>query len=347
MPEIQKKYQVFVSSTFEDLQAERQEVIHALLELDCIPSGMELFPAADEDQWSLIKGLIDDCDYYIVIIGGRYGSIGPKGLSYTEMEYRYALEKGKPIIAFLHKDPDKLPKNKTEKIPESQKKFEDFRSFAQQKMCKSWEDAKDLGSVVSRSLINLQKKHPGVGWVKGNLISSKDAEIEILRLKQEIESLKTFSENPINAPIGSEKYAQGEDLVEVGYDFKSTDSEGNQHPWSHTTEVAWEDIFYWILPLMLDAATDTSLKNILSEFLFEECKDNYKKHKDIKNHRVHSFEIKDKDYLTIIIQARALGLITKVNKKRLSDNDDRSWTLTSYGDEVMTQLRAIQKETDE
>lgn len=344
MAEIEKKYQVFVSSTYEDLQQERQEVIHALLELDCIPSGMELFPAADEDQWSLIKGVIDDCDYYIVIIGGRYGSIGPKGFSYTEMEYRYALEKGKPIIAFLHKDPERLPKNKTEKLPENQKKFEDFRNFAQQKMCKFWEDAKDLGSVVSRSLINLQKKHPGIGWVKGNLASSKDAEIEILRLKQEIEKLRTSSETYMTAPIGAEKYAQGEDTVKIGYDFSSTDSEKKEHSWSHDADISWNKIFYWILPVMLDSATDTALKNILSELLYEERKDKYKRDKDIKNHSLHSFIIKDKDYLTIIIQARALGLITKVNKRRLSEKEDRLWTLTPYGDEIMTQLRAIKKE---
>jgi hypothetical protein len=47
----QKKYQVFVSSTYIDLIDERQEIMHALLELDCIPAGMELFPAANEDQW--------------------------------------------------------------------------------------------------------------------------------------------------------------------------------------------------------------------------------------------------------------------------------------------------------
>ena len=100
-----KRYQVFVSSTYQDLQEERQEVMQALLGLYCIPSGMELFPAANEDQWTLIKGVIDDCDYYIVIVGGRYGSVGPEGISYTEMEYRYALKRGKPIIAFLHKNP--------------------------------------------------------------------------------------------------------------------------------------------------------------------------------------------------------------------------------------------------
>src|SRR6266704_2128879 len=103
-----KRYQVFVSSTYEDLQMERQEVMQALLELDCIPSGMELFPAADEDQWSLIKRVIDDCDYYIVIIAGRYGSIGPEGKSYTQMEYEYAAQKSIPVFGFLHAEPGKI-----------------------------------------------------------------------------------------------------------------------------------------------------------------------------------------------------------------------------------------------
>ena len=86
--------------------------MHALLELDCIPSGMELFPAANESQWSLIKRVIEDCDYYVLILAGRYGSCGPDGISYTEMEYRHALALGKPTIAFLHKDPGIIQANK-------------------------------------------------------------------------------------------------------------------------------------------------------------------------------------------------------------------------------------------
>ncbi|MCR9883896.1 DUF4062 domain-containing protein, partial [Vibrio alginolyticus] len=72
---MEKRYQVFVSSTFADLQEERQQVIQALMEMDCIPAGMELFPATDEEQWEFIKRIIDDCDYYLLIIGGRYGSV--------------------------------------------------------------------------------------------------------------------------------------------------------------------------------------------------------------------------------------------------------------------------------
>ena len=147
-----KRFQVFVSSTFADLQDERQEVMQALLELECIPAGMELFPAANEDQWSLIKKVIDDCDYYIVIVGGRYGSIGSDGKSYTEMEYRYATETGKPVIGFLHREPGTLSANRTESSEEGRAKLTEFRDHVQKKMCRFWDSPADLGSQVSRSL---------------------------------------------------------------------------------------------------------------------------------------------------------------------------------------------------
>jgi Domain of unknown function (DUF4062) len=43
---MEKRYQIFVSSTYEDLQEERREVMQSLLKMNCIPTGMELFPAA-------------------------------------------------------------------------------------------------------------------------------------------------------------------------------------------------------------------------------------------------------------------------------------------------------------
>jgi hypothetical protein len=80
---MEKHYQVFVSSTYADLQEERSHVFRTLMEMDCIPAGMELFPAIDEEQFEFIKKVIDDCDCYLLIIGGRYGSLTPEDISYT------------------------------------------------------------------------------------------------------------------------------------------------------------------------------------------------------------------------------------------------------------------------
>ncbi|MGA9995249.1 MAG: DUF4062 domain-containing protein [Pyrinomonadaceae bacterium] len=172
---MEKKYQVFVSSTYQDLIEERQHVIHALLELDCIPSGMELFPAADEDQWSLIKSVIDDCDYYLVIIGGRYGSTDSNGKSYTQLEYEYAISTGKPVIGFLHGRPKSLPLDKTEEMNEGRAKLEEFRSLVRKKLCKFWTTPDELRSMVAPSLIYLKKSRPARGWVRASLPTDKES----------------------------------------------------------------------------------------------------------------------------------------------------------------------------
>ena len=88
-----KRYQVFISSTYSDLKEERSRVMKSIMDMDCIPAGMELFPAVDEEQFEFIKRIIDDSDYYILIIGGRYGSMTENGISYTEMEFDYAMSK--------------------------------------------------------------------------------------------------------------------------------------------------------------------------------------------------------------------------------------------------------------
>jgi predicted transcriptional regulator len=142
-----KKYSVFVSSTYQDLVDERKEVIQALLELDCIPIGMELFPATDDDQWTLIKELIDECDYYILIVGGRYGSLNKEGISFTQMEYEYALKIGIPVISFLHKSPDKITIGKTDKDSEKEHKLQDFKKIASEKLVKFWSSPEELGSI--------------------------------------------------------------------------------------------------------------------------------------------------------------------------------------------------------
>src|SRR5207244_2864020 len=70
------------SSTYDDLRAEREQVLRAVLEMGHIPVGMEMFSAADEEQWKIIARHIDESDYYIVIVAHRYGSITPEGISY-------------------------------------------------------------------------------------------------------------------------------------------------------------------------------------------------------------------------------------------------------------------------
>lgn len=164
-----KRYQVFVSSTYVDLQEERQSVLQTLMEMDCIPAGMELFPAADEEQWEFIKSVIDDCDYYLLIIGGRYGSTADDGLSYTEKEFDYAVSKGIKVIALLHKSPDELPRSKSETEESNYQKLQVFRNkVSDGRLVRFWNNPAQLPGEVSLSLNKTIKIFPAIGWVRAD-----------------------------------------------------------------------------------------------------------------------------------------------------------------------------------
>lgn len=125
-----KKYQVFISSTFDDLRDERRKVQDTILSMYHFPIGMEMFNADDEEQWKIIKQTIDSSDYYILIIGHRYGtvieSVKYAGISYTEKEYNYAVSKKIPVLAFLiDNNVPVLPKNIEVDI-EKRRKLEEF-----------------------------------------------------------------------------------------------------------------------------------------------------------------------------------------------------------------------------
>jgi hypothetical protein len=186
-----KRYQVFVSSTFSDLIDERREVIQTLMQMDCIPAGMELFPAADEEQLAFIKKVIDDCDYYLLIIGGRYGSTTAEGISFTEKEYDYAVSKGIEVIAFLHGQPDKIPLGKSEIEPEARKRLTEFRAkVSTGRLIKFWNSTAELPGLVALSLQKAIKAHPKPGWVRGGPTSNPELLAQLNELRQKNDQLQ-------------------------------------------------------------------------------------------------------------------------------------------------------------
>jgi hypothetical protein len=340
-----KRYQVFVSSTFRDLERERQEVMHALLELDCMPAGMELFPAANETQWSLIQKVIDDCDYYILILAGRYGSTGNDGVGYTEKEYRYALKIGKPTIAFLHRDPGKIIAENSESTAEGKAKLEAFRSSVEKKLCKHWDTPQELGSVVSRSLIQLIKSTPAVGWVRGSELPDRDATIELLQLRRKVEELEgELSRSRTSAPKGAEALAQGDARHTINISASATPpGEFSSRSFGSSFDPTWDEIFAVVAPLMIHEASEASIHEALDKFAWQRTIGFLRKEPKLARHKFSAVRVNSDDFQTVKVQLRALGLIAKNVKTRSVKDTGTYWTLTPYGDEVMTRLRAIRR----
>ena len=183
-----KVYQVFVSSTFSDLQDERKQVSDTLAKSGFIPAGMELFPATDEQQLAFIKRVIDRCDYYVVIVGARYGSLdGDK--SFTEKEYEYALEKKIPILAFIHQNPGKIEFDKAESDPDQIRRLDSFRArLATSRIVAFWNNVSDLRTEVLTAVTNAVNLAPGAGWVRGDQAIDPKILQEMERLRVGFES---------------------------------------------------------------------------------------------------------------------------------------------------------------
>jgi hypothetical protein len=253
-----KRYQIFVSSTFADLQEERQAVMQALLSLEHFPAGMEAFPASDDDAWTLIQGVIDDSDYYVLVIGGRYGSTNEAGLSYTEMEFNYAAQSGKPILAFIHNSPDDIPVGKTDKNDALREKLAAFRRTVEEgHHVKYWKNPDDLTAQVIQSVSAETRRNPQEGWVRASRASDP---LVVEKLRQEVESLNAkLAAARDTPPPGSEQYAGGEDAIDIKVQYrKDLLGRTQQHD---TIELSWNELFYVLGPMLLEEASERQMQS--------------------------------------------------------------------------------------
>lgn len=320
-----KKYQVFVSSTYEDLQEERKKVMEALLQMNCFPVGMEYFNASDESQWDVIKSLIDECDYYVLIIAGRYGSVEESsGKSFTQKEYEYALSKGVPTIAFIHKDVSTLPKKKTESDRSIEAMLDAFKEDVKKHLCKFWESSDSLASQVVLSLTQLIKTKPRTGWVRADQISGESSK-EILRLKEQIELLNNkIKEVEETGPEGIADLAHGDDTFEIVFN--------SNYYGKDSLKVSWNRIIGAMAPHMIDECSEQDLRSAITDMV-----------KVIDDTVTGGRSLVDESFQTIKIQLLALGIMKTSVKKHSASDTNTYWTLTPYGNKIMMTLKAIRR----
>lgn len=343
-----KRFQIFISSTFVDLVDERQSVLKSILELDHMPAGMELFPASDDSAWTLIKDVIDASDYYVLIIGGRYGSQDDEGIGYTEKEYDYALQTKKPVIPLLHQKPEALPREKTETDQAIWQKLAEFREKIESKhTCVYWSDSEELKSKVIVGLTAAIKRHPAVGWVRADQVPKEATIKEILTLKTQVTELQSELESVKSSPPpGTEDLLQGDDPFEVEVTFTARAPDADYYDKTHyqgTISPSWNDIFASVAPVLINEATEKTLRNELQKYLLKTARDEFREQDQLKDHSLGDFSMSNDDLYTCMVQLRALGLIRENDKKRSLRDTATYWTLTPYGDQLLVQLRALSR----
>ena len=208
-----KRLQVFVSSTFSDLVHERQAAVEAILTAGHIPAGMELFTSGDESQMDVIKQWIDESDIFLLILGGRYGSVEKKTRkSYIQLEYEYAVSKNKPLFACVITDTaieNRVKIHGTTNLEtDNPQKLKQFRANVLSRMVRFWEDAKDIKISIGETLSHFVRRDDLAGWVRAT------EEINIPVLTDEIARLSKE-----NALLRSQVAAQTSEPTMHGLKF--------------------------------------------------------------------------------------------------------------------------------
>lgn len=331
-----KRYQVFVSSTYLDLIKERLRVMYTLLRMNCFPAGMELFPASDFDPRTIIKKVIEDSDYYVLLIGARFGTEAEKEQSFTQWEYEYAKGQGLPILTFLRRDPSFIPKGCPAEDEQLKKRQAEFRqTLKKEKWCKEWTTAEGLCEELAISFPRLMEVSPRVGWIRSGQLGNDEQQGEVERLGDRI---REFESNSEVVPKGIEA---GRELVKVGFDcvVRYADPEFGLYE-GHGTEygthtLSLKDFFAQLAPELLVPRNESAMKRVLNRSIMDSLQQRSGLLEEGKE--VTAVSIKDNDFNRLKVRLRNLGWIG-LDKSTSAGNGQALWKLTRKGEEIMNQL---------
>jgi hypothetical protein len=323
-----KKYQVFISSTFTDLIAERQTVLRTVLDLGHIPSGMEIFPAADVEQFDYIKKVIDECDYYVLIIGARYGSMDAAGVSFTEKEYDYAVEEKKTVLAFIHGDPGSIAVSKADVDPALAAKLKAFREkVSKGRLVRFWKTSEELNSRVTVALAKAFGETPGIGWIRGNTAASEELLAQINNLHNMVDELRTENEElKERTKPRLEGIAGLNEVFTIRYRYRLTTGTYQDSG----IVLTWAEIFAACGPMFFRPCSPGLIGHAIVRYI--------KENRQIK---LEAMELFKSDENRIKLQLMSLGLIEIAAGEATGGEVEEFASLTPRGRQQLLELLAV------
>jgi hypothetical protein len=335
---VSSRHQVFVSSTYLDLRPEREKVIEALLLLDCFPAGMEIFPASNDSAWEAVKKIIAQCDYYVVVSAGKYGSIDVKsGKSFTEREYEYAKAQHIPTLVFIHGDLMALRGDLLEDTDEGKTRLGRFHDrLKNDHYVRHWTKADDLFAYVVADMTRLRGDEPRPGWVRAGS-SNAAAEAEISALRAQVIDLQAQVERGRESRPPT-SLAQGDDPFEVVFTQLERDPKTKQLDRTvHVAQLTWNEILSVLGPVMYTEESETKLRGRLAA--------------EIKRMAglggLNAANLSRDSWDKIKLQLRTLGYIQPSGRRHPVHDIDKYWTLTPEGETELQAVAAIRRSDPE
>jgi len=121
-------FTVFLCSTFDDLEQEREAVLDAILRVQQRHNAMEFFGARPGRPLDVCLEEVRKSDLLVVIVGEKYGSLPPgMGISFSQAEYEEGARLDKPCLVYLRDDDVPILPKYVERDPDKLKLLESWK----------------------------------------------------------------------------------------------------------------------------------------------------------------------------------------------------------------------------
>lgn len=334
------KYQIFVSSTYEDLKEDRDVVIKSILEMGHIPVGMEMFSAADEEQWSIIKRQVDQSDYYVVIVANRYGSVTDEGVSYTEKEYDYAVSKDIPTLGFILDSDAKWPTKYTDTTPDKVSSLNEFKSKVKQKHVSFWKNRDDLYGKCAVALMKAFTAYPREGWVRSSQATDVKLSNELARLSAENRTLR----EEINRYKSERDKGELEEVRDILRILRGNERSVHicykgKNEFEKVEDTSLFSIFLTLAPELLIENSVEDMSRYTAQMIGKVLPKDFR----------YEFPVPSNSIKDWMADFSTLGLVRPSDKKKPVADKSEYWTLTEKGKRILAATRraVLEKQANE
>ena len=322
-----KKYFVFVSSTREDLKAERREIIRIVSELGAVPVTLEAFNIANEEDRRIIRKAVEECDYFINLTAHRAGE--EIGKSYAlEIEYSWALKAGIPVLALIIGEKARWKASKKDKDENAVKALAAFKKKLEGHTFDTWVNLADLRQKALAMITREMNLNPRCGWVPSSEAADPLVANELGRLIRENEILR------------SQIKMDGEDIVKkvqeeikktlkllavnrISISFYYKDGEN----WENTRDFRYLRLFKLLAPELSIPRTTAEISHFLGNILNPDLGKTVRKDFPAPSNTIKKI-------------MSDLGLLKLV--KCTGTGDDEAWEMSEFGKESFAVFRLHQ-----
>ena len=324
---LDKRYQVFISTSGNEMQPERIVLSQTLVGMGFFSWGLEQRTPLST---AFARRQIDDCDYVVILLGSQYGEQSVSGVGYMHLEYIYAVTKQKPIIVFMHEEPLSRDLSLQDQKPELREKFLEFRKVLQQEADQifSYRSMRDLEMAVRLNMPQMLERYPVAGWVRPQNTQLLHDEVD--RLKAKIEQLETEGGKRELDPFLSLPKVLMHDLFTFEYRMHAY-QDGNFKELKIQKKLTWAQLLNILGTVFIHPTPEEYFSKSINEYLNETGLEDARVEMP-RAHAVARAQINIRALYNIKMQMRQNDWITQ------SGRDERQrmlWQLTAKGHKVL------------